>query len=239
MICPPGEGLPSGIRINTSGKIRQLNLRGPEAAHPAVFGDYGLKLGSDTSGTPTRIGNLLPKPPFCERCGRRNCRPQSILGRYRLPTLPHSRLEKLESIIFQKQLGTVREKTSRIADLAAEIAKQIDGSSDDAHRAGLLCKADLVSDMVFEFDKMQGIAGRYYALNDGEPESVATAIEEHYLPKFAGDKLPSTKTAVAVALADRLDTLTGIFGTYICLFLMPILYRLHLSLIAINRIRND
>jgi hypothetical protein len=87
-ICPAGEGLPHGIRIKTRCKVRQLNLRGPEATHPAVFGDNGLKLGRDTTGTPSRIGNLLPKPAFCQRCGRRSCRQQSILGRYRVPTTP-------------------------------------------------------------------------------------------------------------------------------------------------------
>ena len=81
-----------------------------------------------------------------------------------------------------------------------------------ASRAGLLCKADLVSDMVLEFDKMQGIAGMYYAQNDGEPNEVAAAIAEQYLPKFSGDKLPTTLTGCAIAMADRIDTLVGIFG---------------------------
>ncbi|MFQ3323736.1 MAG: glycyl-tRNA synthetase beta chain [Pseudomonadales bacterium] len=122
------------------------------------------------------------------------------------------RVERLKTVVFQKQLGTTYEKTQRIAKLAAYIAQRINGNTDYAQRAGQLCKADLVSDMVLEFDKMQGIAGMYYALNDGEEIEVANAIREQYLPKFSGDKLPETLTGCAVALADRLDTLVGIFG---------------------------
>ena len=122
------------------------------------------------------------------------------------------RLQKLQSIVFQKQLGTLFEKAQRIKTLAASIATQIDADADKAARAGELCKADLVSDMVLEFDKMQGIAGRYYALADGEDAEVADAVKDHYLPKFAGDKLPASLTGCAVAMADRLDTIAGIFG---------------------------
>lgn len=122
------------------------------------------------------------------------------------------RRDKLGSVVFQQQLGTVLEKTERIGELAAEIAAQIQADVTHARRAGELCKADLVSDMVLEFDKMQGIAGRYYAQHDGEPDAVAMAIEQHYLPRHAGDALPETDVACAVALADRIDTLTGIFG---------------------------
>lgn len=123
-----------------------------------------------------------------------------------------SRLEKLKSIVFQEKLGTLFEKTQRVKILAGVIAKHIDGNVAYAERAAELSKADLVSDMVLEFDKMQGIAGCYYALNDGEAEEVAQAIKEQYLPKFAGDSLPDAPTACALALADRLDTLVGIFG---------------------------
>jgi len=122
------------------------------------------------------------------------------------------RRDKLGSVVFQQQLGTVLEKTERIGELAAEIAAQIQADVTHARRAGELCKADLVSDMVLEFDKMQGIAGRYYAQHDGEPDAVAMAIEQHYLPRHAGDALPETDVACSVALADRIDTLTGIFG---------------------------
>lgn len=120
--------------------------------------------------------------------------------------------DRLRPVVFQKQLGTVYEKTERIATLAAGIASAIGADSDAAKQAGELCKADLASDMVLEFDKMQGTAGGYYAENEGLPAAVASAIRSHYLPRFAGDKVPTSGVDCAVALADRLDTLTGIFG---------------------------
>jgi glycyl-tRNA synthetase beta chain len=122
------------------------------------------------------------------------------------------RRKKLSGIVFQEKLGTVLQKTDRIAALAEHIATEIGADCLLTRRAGELCKVDLVSDMVLEFDKMQGIAGRYYAQHDGEEEDVALAIEQHYLPRYAGDKLPDGYIASAVALADRIDTLTGIFG---------------------------
>lgn len=123
-----------------------------------------------------------------------------------------ARVEKLKSVVFQSKLGTLFDKSERIQKLAGYIATQLQTSVEHAERAGLLAKADLVSDMVLEFDKMQGIAGGYYALNDGEAKEVAVAIQEHYLPKYAGDLLPSSLAACAVSLADRIDTLVGIFG---------------------------
>lgn len=122
------------------------------------------------------------------------------------------RVQRLSSVVFQAKLGTLLDKAKRIENLAGLLAEKIGSNADDAQRAGLLAKADLVSDMVLEFDKMQGIAGTYYARNDGEADDVANAIKDHYLPKFSGDKLPETLTGCAVALADRLDTLVGIFG---------------------------
>ncbi|GAA3963219.1 glycine--tRNA ligase subunit beta [Allohahella marinimesophila] len=123
-----------------------------------------------------------------------------------------SRLPKLESILFQKSLGTVLEKSKRLETLAATVATLIKADGAQASRAGLLSKADLVSDMVLEFPELQGTMGRYYAIHDGEPAELAAAIEEHYWPRFAGDRVPQSKIAASVALADRLDTLTGIFG---------------------------
>lgn len=123
-----------------------------------------------------------------------------------------SRREQLKPIVFQKQLGSVFEKTERIAALAKQIAAQLGADETLAERAGTLCKSDLVTEMVLEFDNMQGIAGYYYARNDGENEEVAQAMQEQYLPKFAGDALPETTTGAIIALADRLDTITGIFG---------------------------
>src|SRR5690606_36796125 len=122
------------------------------------------------------------------------------------------RREKLKSVVFQEKLGTVYDKTERIAKLAAFIAEEIHGNVAWAQRAGELSKADLLSNMVGEFAEMQGIAGTYYARHDGEPNEVAEAIREHYLPRFAGDELPATLTGAAVALADRFDTIVGIFG---------------------------
>lgn len=123
-----------------------------------------------------------------------------------------SRCQRLAEVVFQEQLGSVQDKSRRTAKLARFIAKQLDADLDQAERAALLAKADLVSELVFEFDKLQGIAGYYYALNDGEPLPIATAIKEQYLPRFAGDELPGTVLGDILALADRLDTLVGIFG---------------------------
>ena len=120
--------------------------------------------------------------------------------------------EKLKKIIFQKELGTLYQKTERIAKLSKEIATEVEEDGATAFKAGQLCKADLASDMVLEFEKMQGIAGYYYGLNDGLAEDICNIILEHYLPKFAGDDVPKTKISSCVAVADRLDTLVGIFG---------------------------
>jgi glycyl-tRNA synthetase beta chain len=122
------------------------------------------------------------------------------------------RAESLKNIVFQKQLGTLFEKTCRVEQLAGAIAEKIGGPIERAKRAGFLCKADLVTDMVLEFSDMQGIAGSYYATHDGEDADVASALAQQYWPKFAGDQLPTSLTACAVGLADRLDTLCGIFG---------------------------
>lgn len=122
------------------------------------------------------------------------------------------RREKLKDVVFQEKLGTVFDKTVRIAALAKMLADKVGADAALAERAALLCKSDLVTDMVFEFADMQGIAGYYYATNDGEHAEVASAMQEQYLPRFAGDTLPVTTTGSLIALADRLDTITGIFG---------------------------
>ncbi|GAA4650611.1 glycine--tRNA ligase subunit beta [Kistimonas scapharcae] len=122
------------------------------------------------------------------------------------------RRETLKPVVFQSKLGSLYAKTERIARLAAYIASQEGGNSDWARRAGELCKSDLVSDMVQEFPELQGIMGQYYGINDGEPEEVCRALNEQYMPRFAGDELPTGLTGCAVAIADKLDTLTGIFG---------------------------
>ncbi|GGC10541.1 glycine--tRNA ligase beta subunit [Marinobacterium zhoushanense] len=123
-----------------------------------------------------------------------------------------SRVDALKKIVFQKELGTVYDKSVRISKLAHLVAEQIGGDAVQAERAGILCKTDLVSDMVLEFPELQGLMGFHYAQNDGEPEEVALAQNEHYMPRFHGDELPQTRTGIAVAIADRLDTLVGLFG---------------------------
>ena len=123
-----------------------------------------------------------------------------------------TRRETLKSVIFQSKLGSIFDKTERVSGLAKILANYTGASQEQAGRAGELCKSDLVSEMVGEFDDLQGIMGRYYALNDGEDAAVAEALMEQYLPRFAGDVIPATETGAALALADRLDTLVGIFS---------------------------
>lgn len=124
----------------------------------------------------------------------------------------HSRLKKLDRVLFMKSLGSMGDKAKRIEILSGDIAKMIGIDEADAKRAGLLCKTDLVSEMVGEFADLQGVMGGYYAQNDQESSAVSTAISEHYHPRFSGDTLPSTETGLAVAIADKLDTITGIYG---------------------------
>jgi glycyl-tRNA synthetase beta chain len=123
-----------------------------------------------------------------------------------------SHIEGLKTVVFQKKLGTLYDKAERISSLAGYIAKQLNGDEQSAQRAAILCKCDLMTEMVGEFPDLQGIMGRYYAINDGEPEEIAIAIDEHYMPRFAGDTLPTTISGQAVAIAEKLDTLVGIFG---------------------------
>jgi glycyl-tRNA synthetase beta chain len=120
--------------------------------------------------------------------------------------------QRLQNVVFQAQLGTVFDKAERVSRLAAFIAPRIGGDAQRAARAGLLSKCDLATEMVGEFPEMQGVAGYYYALADGEPEDVALALNEQYMPRGAGAELPGTLTGSAVAIADKLDTLVGIFG---------------------------
>jgi len=123
-----------------------------------------------------------------------------------------SRVEKLKTIVFQKDLGTLHDKASRISTLAGKIALALGEDKAKAERAGLLAKTDLMTDMVYEFTDLQGLMGYHYALNDGEDNDVALAQNEQYMPRFSGDELPQTAPGIAVAIADRLDTLTGLFG---------------------------
>ncbi|MDX1678871.1 glycine--tRNA ligase subunit beta [Arsukibacterium sp.] len=122
------------------------------------------------------------------------------------------RLDSLKTVLFQQQLGTLAEKSERISTVAGFIAQKIGAEQAAAERAGLLSKADLMTNMVGEFPEMQGIMGMHYARLDGENEAVALALNEQYMPRFAGDQLPSRLEGAAVAIADKLDTLVGIFG---------------------------
>ena len=123
-----------------------------------------------------------------------------------------TRREKLANVTFQAELGSVLAKCERIEKLAIFIADRLNMDSTHVRRAAHLSKCDLVTNMVYEFPELQGSAGYYYALHDGEDHHVATALREQYLPRFSGDELPASQEGVVLALADRLDTLTGIFG---------------------------
>jgi len=121
-------------------------------------------------------------------------------------------IESLKTVVFQKALGTLHEKSQRVSQLAGDIATQLGSDKQQAQRAAMLSRCDLMSEMVLEFPELQGIMGRYYATHDQEPGDIASALDEFYMPRFAGDELPRTKTGQALALAERIDTLVGIFG---------------------------
>ncbi len=123
-----------------------------------------------------------------------------------------SRVPQLARVVYHRKLGSQIERVQRIQLLAGSIARQLGADAAAAERAAWLCKADLLTGMVGEFPELQGIMGRYYALHDGENAAVADAIEQHYRPRFAGDELPTSAAACAIALADKLDTLVGLFG---------------------------
>jgi glycyl-tRNA synthetase beta chain len=121
------------------------------------------------------------------------------------------RIPSLETIVFQQQLGTLADKTQRVTALSKHIATLLQEDVTLAERAATLAKTDLMTNMVGEFGNLQGIMGRYYALADREPQEVALALEEHYFPKQSGGMTPTTRTGQIVAIAEKLDTLTGIF----------------------------
>ena len=123
-----------------------------------------------------------------------------------------TRVPRLEKVVYHNKLGTQLQRVERVQLLAGKIARLLNTDAAQAERAAWLAKADLVTGMVGDFPELQGIMGRYYALHDGEPAAVANAIAEHYSPRYAGDKLPESPVACAVALADKLETLTGMFG---------------------------
>ena len=123
-----------------------------------------------------------------------------------------ARVPKLANVVHHNKLGSQLERVQRLQKLAGEIARRLNCDVEQAERAAWLCKADLLTDMVGEFPELQGVMGYYYATHDGVPEAVAEAIRSHYLPRFAGDELPASTVGVCVALADKLDTLVGMYG---------------------------
>ena len=147
---------------------------------------------------------------------RRVVRPRLADARFFYDTDRKERLEarlpRLAEVVYHHRLGSQLQRVERLQKLAGEIAGMLGADQAAAERAGLLAKADLVTGMVGEFPELQGIMGRYYARHDGEKAAVADAIEQHYWPRFANDRLPEGNVAAAVALADKLDTLVGIFG---------------------------
>lgn len=163
------------------------------------------------------VANLVSKDPAQIKAGNeRVIRPRLADAAFfwkqdRRQTLAQ-RTDGLRGMVFQKKLGTLFDKQERVAELAGQIAVSIGASAEHAQRAARLCKCDLLTSMVYEFPELQGIMGRYYAVHDGEPAEVADAVAQHYLPRFAGDRLPEAGAAQAVALADRLDSLVGIFA---------------------------
>ncbi len=163
------------------------------------------------------IANLESRDPAQVRAGNeRVIRPRFSDAEFfwnqdrKQPLATH--LAGLKQVVFQQRLGTLADRSERVAALARYVASHGRGNPDWADRAARLAKCDLLTQMVQEFPELQGIMGRYYALHDGEAPEVAQAQEEQYLPRFAGDRLPATTTGRALALADRLDTLVGIFA---------------------------
>ena len=122
------------------------------------------------------------------------------------------RMDMLDHVVFQNKLGSLGDKSRRVAKIAERIAATLGANTEHAHRAALLCKCDLMTSMVYEFPELQGIMGRYYARHDDEPEDVAIALDEQYMPRFAGDQLPANVIGQILALADKIDTLLGIFA---------------------------
>ncbi|WP_040975306.1 glycine--tRNA ligase subunit beta [Necropsobacter massiliensis] len=163
------------------------------------------------------VSNINPQDPSAIIEGNEKVvRPRLTDAEFFFKTDLKQRLEdqlpRLETVLFQQQLGTLRDKTDRLEQLSGIIAAQIGADVNKATRAGLLSKCDLMTNMVFEFTDTQGVMGMHYARHDGEDEEVAVALNEQYMPRFAGDNLPNSPVACSVALADKIDTLTGIFG---------------------------
>jgi glycyl-tRNA synthetase beta chain len=163
------------------------------------------------------IANIdSPQPELIQEGNQRVIRPRLADAMFFWEQDGKQRLEEhldaLKQVVFQNQLGSMYDKSKRVAKLAEQIALEIGGDPELAHRAGLLSRCDLMTNMVFEFPEMQGVMGRYQAQRDGEDAELATAMDEFYMPRFSGDRLPQTRTGIAISLAEKLDTLVGIFG---------------------------
>ncbi|MES9969128.1 MAG: glycine--tRNA ligase subunit beta [Candidatus Thiodiazotropha sp.] len=163
------------------------------------------------------IANIeSPKPEIIQQGNERVIRPRLADAMFFWQQDGKGRLEdhlqKLKQVVFQNKLGSMYDKSERVARLAKQIASEIQGDQELAYRAGLLSRCDLMTNMVGEFPSMQGVMGRYQALRDGENPELAQALDEFYMPRFSGDQLPQTKTGIALSLAEKLDTLIGIFG---------------------------
>jgi glycyl-tRNA synthetase beta chain len=163
------------------------------------------------------VSNIESKEPTAVIAGNeRVIRPRlsdaSFFFKKDASTTMDEKLERLANVVFQSELGTFLEKAQRVSNLAEFIGNIAGAEPSDCKRAGLLCKADLVSDMVGEFPDLQGIMGSYYSLNDGESNDVSLAIREHYLPSQSGGALPANIVGSCVALADKIDTLVGLFS---------------------------
>ncbi len=175
----------------------------------------------DTAGKLTNkfliVSNISPADPSKVIGGNeRVVRPRLADAKFFFDQDRKTRLEtrvaRLDAVVYHNKLGSQGQRVRRQMKLAGAIARELGADAALAERAAQLAKADLLTDMVGEFPELQGTMGKYYALHDGEDARVAEAIESHYLPRFAGDRLPEGNTALAVALAERLDTLVGIFG---------------------------
>lgn len=195
--------LPEEVLIATlQDHQRYFPMRGPDGRLLAAF---------------ITISNLdSPEPAAIRHGNERVVRPRLADAAFfwaqdrRAPL--QARTALLDGVVFQKKLGSVGDKSRRVAALAAHVAELLGDDARAAERAALLAKCDLVSAMVGEFPELQGIMGGYYARADGQPEELARAIEEQYLPRFAGDRLPATRLGQVLALADKLDTIAGIFA---------------------------
>ncbi|MBA1330033.1 glycyl-tRNA ligase, partial [Candidatus Endoriftia persephone str. Guaymas] len=163
------------------------------------------------------IANIdSPKPELIKEGNERVVRPRLADAMFFWQQDSKKRLEdhreSLKHVVFQRKLGSMADKSERVADLAIYIAEQIGADQERVRRAGLLSRCDLMTEMVYEFPEMQGIMGRYQAQRDGEDAELAQAMDEFYMPRFSGDQLPQSQTGIAIALAERIDTLVGIFG---------------------------